>query len=154
METRRQEIAHFPLKSTIRKPAAHVQWENANVPRPPRGRREGGVETAVLWRHSLITGASAGYFQGEDHRKQCGPRATWPCVFPKKLEIQISTWFANFYTMAAHLISIHTHTHTSEPGAACSLPACDLCSKSTHSLMPTNIITAAASSSRLFHGEL
>lgn len=83
----KQEIAHFPLKSTIRKPAAHVRWENSHVPSPPCGRREGGVETAVLWRHSLITGASAGYFQGEDHRKQCGPRATWSCAFPKKLEI-------------------------------------------------------------------
>ena len=60
----KQEIAHFPLKSTIRKPAAHVRWENSHVPSPPCGRREGGVETAVLWRHSLITGASTGHFQG------------------------------------------------------------------------------------------
>ena len=52
-----------------------------------RGR---GGDCGDLDAPALRTGASSGHFRVEGHRKQCGPRATRPCEFQKRLEIQIS----------------------------------------------------------------
>ena len=88
-----KEIGPFRLKPAIRRPTAQCSEKSQMSLWLGQGDEREGWRRWWSGGRGWHTGVTSGHFQVKGCREQCGPWATWPCEFHKKLEIQMSMWF-------------------------------------------------------------